>query len=106
MDKLHIALSELSFAISSIPQLTVYEHIFCPREYLSQQLESRFNKAIIQMVACDIQQNTITKPSELLANIETYMSVLLSIENYGSLDIFYLAHSTFIFSFDRCNTIV
>lgn len=105
MDKLHIALSELSFAISSIPQLTVWDHIFCPREYLSQQLENRFNKAIIQMVACDMQQNTIAKPSELLSNIETYMSVLLSIENYGNLHSqYFLINRILLYSFNRCHS--
>ena len=42
MDKLHMALTELCYAINYCSTISIWEHTFAPREYLSQHLESRF----------------------------------------------------------------
>jgi len=44
MDKLHMALTELCFAINHSNVIYVWEHGFVPREFFHQTLESRFNK--------------------------------------------------------------
>lgn len=41
MDKLHMALTELCYAINYCPTVTVWEFAFAPREYLCQHLETR-----------------------------------------------------------------
>ncbi|XP_068207271.1 membrane-associated protein Hem isoform X2 [Palaemon carinicauda] len=41
MDKLHMALTELCFAINYCSQIQVWEYTFAPREYLYQHLEQR-----------------------------------------------------------------
>ncbi|XP_064476565.1 membrane-associated protein Hem-like isoform X2 [Ornithodoros turicata] len=87
MDKLHMALTELCFAINYCSTIHVWEHTFAPREYLSQHLENRFNKALVGMVMYNPDNNEIAKPSELLSSVQAYMSVLQSIENYVNLDI-------------------
>lgn len=46
MDKLHMALTELCYAINYSSSVNVWEHTFAPREYLTQHLESRFNKYV------------------------------------------------------------
>ncbi|CAG2121653.1 unnamed protein product, partial [Medioppia subpectinata] len=87
MDKLHMALTELCFAINYCGTILVWDHTFAPREYLTQHLETRFNKALVGMVMYNPETNEIAKPSELLVSVRSYMNVLQSIENYGNISV-------------------
>ncbi|XP_052798204.1 membrane-associated protein Hem-like isoform X3 [Mya arenaria] len=98
MDKLHMALTELCFAINYSSVINVWEHGFVPREFFHQQLETRFNKmftfkdvfkdkALVGMMMYNPETNEIAKPSELLCSVKAIMSVLQSIENYVHIDI-------------------
>ena len=83
-----MALTELCFAINYCCTIHVWEHAFAPREYLSQHLESRFNKVLVSMVMLDEEsKEIIAKPSEVLDSVRAYMSVLQSIENYVNIDV-------------------
>lgn len=46
MDKLHMALTELCYAINHCNVIQVWEHGFVPREFFIQHLETRFNKYV------------------------------------------------------------
>ena len=83
MDKLHMALTELCFAINYCSTINVWEYTFAPREYLTQHLENRFARALVGMVMFNSDTNEIAKPSELLASVRAYMNVLQTVENYG-----------------------
>ena len=83
MDKLHMALTELCFAINYCPTITVWDYAFAPREYLYQHLESRFARAVVGMVMNNPETGDIAKPSELLTSVKAYMNVLQTVENYG-----------------------
>ncbi|KAK7078914.1 Nck-associated protein 1, partial [Halocaridina rubra] len=87
MDKLHMALTELCFAINYCGQIQVWEYTFAPREYLYQHLEQRFARALVGMVMHNPDTSEIAKPTELLASVKTYMSVLQTVENYVHIDI-------------------
>ncbi|XP_076048024.1 nck associated protein 1 Hem isoform X3 [Oratosquilla oratoria] len=87
MDKLHMALTELCFAINYCSQVQVWEYTFAPREYLYQHLEQRFARALVGMVMYNETTSEIAKPSELLTSVRTYMSVLQTVENYVHIDI-------------------
>lgn len=87
MDKLHMALTELCYAINYCSTIEVWEHTFCPREYLTQHLETRFNKSLVAMVMFDPETNDIAKPSELCSSVKTYMNVLQNIETMVHIDI-------------------
>lgn len=87
MDKLHMALTELCFAINYCPTIHVWEHAFAPKEYLTQHLETRFNRALVAMVMYNEETKEIAKPSELLHSVRSYMSVLQTIENYVCIDV-------------------
>ncbi|XP_014204740.1 membrane-associated protein Hem [Copidosoma floridanum] len=87
MDKLHMALTELCYAINYCPTINVWEYTFAPREYLHQHLETRFARALVGMVMFDPDSNVIAKPSELLVSVRAYMNVLQTVENYVHLDI-------------------
>lgn len=47
MDKLHMALTELCYAINYCSQIQVWEYTFAPREYLYQHLEQRYDHYIL-----------------------------------------------------------
>ncbi|KAL1110560.1 hypothetical protein AAG570_008088 [Ranatra chinensis] len=87
MDKLHMALTELCFAINYCATINVWEYTFAPREYLHQHLENRFSRALVGMVMYNPDTTEIAKPSELLASVRAYMNVLQTIENYVHIDI-------------------
>ena len=46
MDKLHMALTELSYSVNFTTSINVWEYSFAPREYLNQHLETRFARAL------------------------------------------------------------
>lgn len=87
MDKLHMALTELCYAINYCSVITVWEHGFVPREFFTQHLEARFNKALVGMMMYNPEANEIAKPSELLNSVRAIMTVLQSVENYIHIDI-------------------
>lgn len=86
MDKLHMALTELCYAINYCPSISVWEYTFAPKEYLHQHLENRFARALVGMVMYSQETSEIAKPSELLASVRAYMNVLQTVENYVHLD--------------------
>jgi hypothetical protein len=68
--------------------MQVWEYTFYPKEYLYLKLESLFHKTLTQKCYTDsVEKNekvrTYLKPSEMLNVIESYMRVMLSVENYG-----------------------
>lgn len=79
-----MALTELCFAINYCPTITVWDYAFAPREYLYQHLESRFARAVVVMVMNNPETGDIAKPSELLTSVKAYMSILQTVENYGT----------------------
>lgn len=87
MDKLHMALTELCFAINYSQTVNVWEYAFAPREYLCQHLENRFSRALVGMVMYNSDTMEIAKPSELLTSVRAYMNVLQTVENYVHIDI-------------------
>uniref|UniRef100_A0A1B6E8D2 Membrane-associated protein Hem n=1 Tax=Clastoptera arizonana TaxID=38151 RepID=A0A1B6E8D2_9HEMI len=87
MDKLHMALTELCFALNYCSTINVWEYTFAPREYLHQHLENRFARALVGMVMYNPDTSEIAKPSELLASVRAYMNVLQTVENYVHIDI-------------------
>lgn len=87
MDKLHMALTELCFAINYFATINVWEYTFAPREYLHQHLENRFARSLVGMVMFNADASEIAKPSELLACVRAYMNVLQTVENYVHIDI-------------------
>ena len=87
MDKLHMALTELCFAINYCSTIEVWDHTLCPREYLTQRLEAQFNKSLVEMVMFDPETSDIAKPSELYSSVKAYMNVLQSIETLVHIDI-------------------
>ena len=87
MDKLHMALTELCYAINYCTTISVWEYTFAPREYLHQHLETRFSRALAGMVMFSPETSEIAKPSELTTSVKSYMSVLQCVENYVNIDI-------------------
>jgi len=62
MDKLHMALTELCFAINYCSVITVWEHGFVPRDFFTQHLELRFNKyATLLTMSQPFQQQSTVK---------------------------------------------
>lgn len=87
MDKLHMALTELCYALNYSSVIYVWNHGFVPREFFSNHLESRFSRSLIGMARYKEDAKEIARPSELLASIYSAMGVLQTLENYIHIDV-------------------
>ncbi|VDK88818.1 unnamed protein product [Litomosoides sigmodontis] len=83
-DKLQTALHELCSAVTSSRQVVVSDHIFVPREYLAQQLESQLTQSIHALVSSSEHP---MRPCQLLASINAHMIVLQNLDTIVALDV-------------------
>ena len=88
MDDLYFALSELCVALSFTSTFSVWDYTFCPKDYLGKHLENKITSGVIAIVN-NTEENicSITKPSEMLTYLQSYLEVLQSIENFLILDV-------------------
>ncbi|KAJ1352261.1 hypothetical protein KIN20_008556 [Parelaphostrongylus tenuis] len=94
-DKLLTTLIELCSGISQYRQLFISDHLFAPREYLSQHIENKFVELIFAMIT-DNGSSIPRRPSELLMIIQSYMSVLQNIDALVPLDVTRLFNSVLL----------
>lgn len=92
-DKLQNNLVELCGGLSSVKSLMVSDHIFCPREYLSQQLESLLFDLISRAMSpspmpggSTPSPSTPRRPSQLLLIVHAYMAVFQNIDSAMTID--------------------
>lgn len=88
LDKMNVVLAEWCYALNYTPSIPVWEYTFYPKEYLYLKLESLFHKTLVQKCCVDVVEKnekirSYLRPSEMVNVIESYMRVMLSIENYG-----------------------
>ncbi|KAL3981395.1 Membrane-associated protein gex-3 [Acanthocheilonema viteae] len=83
-DKLQTALHELCSAVTSSKQVVVSDHIFVPREYLTQQLESQLTQSIHTLISSSEHP---MRPCQLLASINAHMIVLQNLDTIVTLDV-------------------
>uniref|UniRef100_A0A9J2PDS2 Membrane-associated protein gex-3 n=1 Tax=Ascaris lumbricoides TaxID=6252 RepID=A0A9J2PDS2_ASCLU len=82
-DKLQTALFELCSAVGASKQIVVAEHIFAPREYLSQQLEHQLTSSLRSLIMAGDHPR---RPSELLSALHAHMAVLQNIDTAVNMD--------------------
>ncbi|CAG9537731.1 unnamed protein product [Cercopithifilaria johnstoni] len=92
-DKLQTALHELCSAVTSSRQVVVSDHIFVPREYLSQQLESQLTQSIHTLISSSEHP---MRPCQLLASINAHMIVLQNLDTIVTLDVTRLFNSALL----------
>ncbi|XP_057263469.1 nck-associated protein 1-like, partial [Pezoporus wallicus] len=80
LDKLHQALSELSRSFGHAPAFSVFEHTVTPGEYLGRHLETRLSRAIVALAGYNQSPHAVTRPSEVLAGLRSYVG---SIQTWG-----------------------
>lgn len=95
-DKLQSNLVELCGGLSTVKSLMVSDHVFCPREYLSQQLESLLFDLISRAITPPVQAGvplppppslpTPRRPSQVLLIIHAYMAVFQNIDSAMTID--------------------
>ena len=88
MDDLYLTLSELCVALNFTTTFSVWDYTFSPKDYLGKHLENKITSGVNAIVN-HTQENpgSITKPSEMLTYLQSYLEVLQSIENYVPLDV-------------------
>ena len=88
MDDLYLTLSELCVALNFTSSFNVWDYTFCPKDYLGKHLENKITSGVNAIVNYVPENPTsITKPSEMLTYLLSYLDVLQSIENYISLNV-------------------
>ncbi|XP_065596615.1 nck-associated protein 1-like isoform X2 [Cyrtonyx montezumae] len=96
MDKLHLALAELSLSLNHVPNFTVFEHTVTPAEYLSSQLETRFSKAIVAMACYSQATQEVARPSEVLVGLGAYVTFIQSLMHLLGLDVARIVRSVLL----------
>lgn len=88
MDKYHMALTELCFAINHARMIQVWDKGLAPREMLMYELQERFCSVLAGSVMFDPDRDPdeIAKPSELLNCVRAQMIVLQDLERYAQID--------------------
>ncbi|GMT24293.1 hypothetical protein PFISCL1PPCAC_15590, partial [Pristionchus fissidentatus] len=93
-DKLHNNLVELCGGLSSSSSLVVSDHIFCPREYISQQLEILLFDLISRAISPPLSSvstsphlpPTPRRPSQLLLIVHAYVTVFQNMDSAMTID--------------------
>ncbi|XP_069898349.1 nck-associated protein 1-like isoform X2 [Dipodomys merriami] len=86
MDKLHLHLTELALTMNHVYSFSVFEHTIFPSEYLSSHLEARLNRAIVWLAGYNATTQEIQRPSELLAGVKAYISLIQSLAQFLGTD--------------------
>ncbi|XP_067834976.1 nck-associated protein 1-like, partial [Heptranchias perlo] len=87
MDKHHVTLTEYCRTINHTPQLSVFDHIILPMEYLTNHLELRLTKAIVQLTGYNQAMQEIVKPSEVLSGVKAFIAFVHSVGHYVHIDV-------------------
>lgn len=87
LDKLHGTLSELTMALNYANILNVFDHIVTPAEYLSAQIDSQLNRAIVRMANYNQLTNEITRPSEVLDSLRAYITNIYLVAHLVNIDV-------------------
>eukprot|EP00912_Choanoflagellata_sp_UC4_P001196 UC4_evm1s748 len=83
--KRQIDLSGLCWTINRKTVLPVFNHVFSPREYLTEQLEDMLMKAHVELLP-DSSSGNLVRPSVYLNKLHAFMAALRSLESYVNLD--------------------
>ena len=88
MDDLCLALSELCVALNFTSTFSVWDYTFCPKDYLGKHLENKITSGVNAIVN-HTQENpgSITKPSEMLAYLQSYLEVLQSLDHFMPMNV-------------------
>lgn len=96
VDKVHLTLTELCSCYSLCGDLTVFDHIVVPAEFLLSHLESRLSEIIVRMANYNQTTQEIARPSELLVGLRSYTASLQSLSSYINVDVTRLVKSVLL----------
>jgi len=88
VDRIHFLLSNLCNAINHRTTIKVWDHVLAPKEFLINQVESKFSKVLVKLCWKTINdKETVVQPSVLLYRVRAYMKTLQQLENYIHIDV-------------------
>lgn len=94
---------ELLQAITLCKDITVWEHVFTPREYLVTHLEEFFSKTISRLLNYNEATHEIARPSSLLKDIQSYIFSLHRLEELVNLDMGRIFNATLLQQTQNCD---
>ncbi|XP_068171059.1 nck-associated protein 1-like isoform X2 [Antennarius striatus] len=87
VDKMHLILTELCSCYSLCSDLSIFNHIVVPTEFLISHLEIRLSEVIVRMANYNQTTQEIARPSDLLAGLRAYTASLHSLSSYINVDV-------------------
>ena len=88
MDDLCLALSELCVALNFTTTFSVWDYTFCPKDYLGKHLENKITSGVNAIVNhTEENPGSITKPSEMLTYLQSYLEVLQSLDHFMPMNV-------------------
>lgn len=94
LTEVHFTLSDLNWAVNHDREIKVFDTVFCPREFLIDALSQLFTTAVVKFMGFQPAEHWISRPSQLLQEVLSYMEGIFSLENYvdiNMLQLFYTA---------------
>lgn len=90
-------------AITHCKDLTVWEHVFSPREYLVSHLEEFFSKTIFRLLNYNEATHEIARPSALLRDVRSYITSLHRLEELVNVDMGRIFNATLLQQTQNCD---
>jgi len=87
---------DLLIALSYAKDITVWEHVFTPKEYLTSHLEDLFSKNVVKLAGYSEATEEISRPSILLKSVRTWMATLHRVEESVNVDMGRIFNATLL----------
>lgn len=99
----YLGMVDLLLSITHCKDLTVWEHVFTPREYLVSHLEEYFAKTIFRLLNYNEATHEIARPTALLKDIKSYITTLHRLEEFVNLDMGRIFNATLLQQTQNCD---
>jgi len=94
---------DLLLAITHCKDITVWEHVFSPREFLVTHLEEFFAKTIFRLLNYNEATHEIARPTSLLKDVKSYITTLHRLEEFVNLDMGRIFNATLLQQTQNCD---
>eukprot|EP00794_Sanderia_malayensis_P017057 gene17057-18775_t len=88
--------NDMLIAVTHCKDITVWDHVFSPKEYLVSHLEDDFAKVVTKLANYSETTQEIARPSHLLRDVKVYLATFYRIEESVSLDMGRIFNSTLL----------
>lgn len=87
VDKIGGAIQEMALSFTHFQTITIWNHVFTPKEFFFERLERAFPMIIVKLVNAEPKECTIEKPSMMLNKLHGFIDVMQSVGTLVDIDV-------------------